>query len=85
MGKFRVPSLRNVRMTGPYMHDGRFFTLDAVLDHYVNGITESPTLAPELAGGIHLTEQEQQDIIQFLHTLSDFDFISDMRFSEPRK
>lgn len=85
LGKFRVPSLRNVGMTGPYMHDGRFFTLQEVLEHYSEGIVQSATLAPELENGLALSEEEQADIISFLHTLSDFEMISDMRFSEPKE
>lgn len=82
-GKFRVPSLRNVALTNPYMHDGRFFTLEQVLDHYSEGIVESPGLDPVLANGIPLTEDEKEDIIEFLYTLSDFELLGDLRFSEP--
>jgi len=84
-GKFRVPSLRNVALTNPYMHDGRFFTLEQVLDHYSEGITASATLDPALANGIPLTEEEKEDIIEFLYTLSDFELLRDLRFSEPTK
>lgn len=84
-GKFRVPSLRNVALTNPYMHDGRFFTLAQVLDHYGDGIVESNTLDPTLANGIPLAENEKEDIINFLYTLSDFELLSDLRFSEPTK
>ena len=83
LGKFRVPSLRNVRLTNPYMHDGRFFTLKQVLEHYNDGVQQSNTLDPSLQGGIALTDEEQDAIIEFLQTLSDFEFISDLRFSEP--
>ncbi len=82
-GKFKVPSLRNVALTNPYMHDGRFMTLEQVLDHYSDGIVESNTLDPSLTGGIQLTEEEKSDILQFLFTLSDFDLLGDSRFSEP--
>lgn len=84
-GKFRVPSLRNVALTNPYMHDGRFFTLEQVLDHYNDGIVESTTLDPSLENGISLTEDEKADIIEFLYTLSDFELLGDLRFSEPIK
>ncbi|HKK38199.1 MAG TPA: cytochrome c peroxidase [Cryomorphaceae bacterium] len=84
-GKFRVPSLRNVALTNPYMHDGRFFTLEQVLDHYSEGIVESGTLDPALTNGIPLTENEKEDIIEFLYTLSDFELLGDLRFSEPAK
>ncbi len=84
LGKFRVPSLRNVALTAPYMHDGRFKTLQEVLNHYHNGVKYSPTLATELQQngklGISLTDAEKQRIITFLMTLTDYDFIQDSRF-----
>ncbi|MGG7665827.1 cytochrome-c peroxidase [Dyadobacter sp. BHUBP1] len=93
--KFKVPSLRNVGLTAPYMHDGRFTTLEQVIDHYANdkpgskdSIYVSPTLDPllNIAGqkrGISLTSAEKQSIIAFLKTLNDDDFIKDKRFSDP--
>jgi cytochrome c peroxidase len=93
--KFKVPSLRNVGLTAPYMHDGRFTTLQQVLDHYANdkssskdSIYVSPTLDPLLnvAGqrrGISLSATEKQAIIAFLRSLNDDDFIKDKRFSDP--
>jgi cytochrome c peroxidase len=84
--KFKVPSLRNVAVTAPYMHDGRFGTLDAVLNHYSNGITNSITLDPTLNQygvlGIPLTITEKAQIISFLNTLTDNQYITDSRFSE---
>jgi len=82
-GKFKVPSLRNVMQTYPYMHDGRFMTIEQVIDHYRFSIQSSANLDPILVGGITLTESEKEDLIQFLHTLTDWDFISDSRFSTP--
>lgn len=82
VGKFMVPSLRNVDLTRPYMHDGRFYTLEAVLEHYRSGITPSATLDPTLQGGIAMTDDEKTAIISFLKTLSDPAFIRDRRFSE---
>ncbi len=83
-GKFRVPSLRNVARTSPYMHNAKFWTLKEVLDHYDNGVKDSPTLDPLLKNnskpGIELTEEEKEKIIDFLQTLSDFEFIADSRF-----
>ncbi|GAA4402360.1 cytochrome c peroxidase [Nibrella viscosa] len=77
---FRVPSLRNVQMTPPYMHDGRFQTLEQVLQHYAGGVVDSPTLDPQLKAngktGIPLSAGEQRDLIQFLYTLTDYDFIT---------
>jgi cytochrome c peroxidase len=83
LGKFRVPSLRNVLLTGPYMHDGRFANLDQVLNHYVTGIQQSATLDPLLAQGIGLNTAERASIIAFLHTLTDNKFTQDSRFSNP--
>jgi len=82
--KFMVPSLRNVDLTRPYMHDGRFYTLDAVLEHYRTGIAGYPNLDPALTGGIAMSDQDKTDIIAFLKTLSDNVFIKDKRFSEPK-
>jgi cytochrome c peroxidase len=66
------------------MHDGRFATLDAVLNHYATGVNDNPALDPLLKTGtklgLPLTKQEQQDIIAFLYTLTDYQFISDRRF-----
>lgn len=80
--KFKTPSLRNVELSPPYMHDGRFFSLEQALNHYTTGIVNSPTLAPELASGIAMTAQEKADIIAFLKTLTDRTFTTDHRFSE---
>jgi cytochrome c peroxidase len=80
--KFRVPSLRNLTYTAPYMHDGRFATIDQVLQHYQNGINAYPTLDPLLTQGIALTEAEKTDLKAFLTTLDDEKFIRDTRFSE---
>ncbi|XZF12708.1 cytochrome-c peroxidase [Chitinophagaceae bacterium MMS25-I14] len=82
MYKFKVPSLRNLKYTPPYMHDGRFNTLDSVLAHYDHGIYQSPTLDPALQNGIHFTAQEKQDLLNFLNTLNDETFVKDPRFQE---
>ena len=82
-GKFKVPSLRNIAYTYPYMHDGRFSNLEDVLEFKVNGIQDSPTLDPYLKKGIKLNTQEQKAIISFLNTLTDFNFIGNTLFSEP--
>jgi len=85
--KFKVPSLRNVGYTSPYMHDGRFSTLEQVLDHYAKNVKQSPTLDPILQQntslGIPLTDDEKLKIIAFLKTLSDESFVKDWRFSDP--
>ncbi len=84
--KFKVPSLRNVEKTAPYMHDGRFYTLDAVLDHYSSGVQTSETLDPILnqngTVGIPLTSDEKSRLIAFLKTLTDDDFLNNPKFSE---
>jgi cytochrome c peroxidase len=81
--KFKVPSLRNIGFTYPYMHDGRFATLEEVVDHYRSGIVASPTLDSQLVGGINLTNTERDELILFLGTLNDEAFINDPRFAEP--
>lgn len=85
--KFKVPSLRNVALTPPYMHDGRFSTLEEVIDHYQSGIKHSSTVDPTVANtqetGLFLTEQDKQDLIQFLKTLSDETFITNKAYQSP--
>jgi len=78
-----VPSLRNVALTGPYMHDGRFANLEQVVSHYTTGIQQSATLDPILSQGIALNASERAAIIAFLHTLTDTKFTQDSRFSNP--
>jgi cytochrome c peroxidase len=84
--KFRVPSLRNVEFTAPYMHDGRFYTLGAVLNFYSDNVEDNPNLDPQLKQnghvGIAMNTQEKQLIIAFLKTLSDKSFISNPKFAE---
>jgi len=82
--KFKVPTLRNIEFSRPYMHDGRFETLMQVLDHYTNGIESNATLAPQLQNGISLSEKEQVDLIAFLLTLSDKTFLLNPDFAYPR-
>ena len=84
--KFKVPSLRNIEKTAPYMHDGRFYTLEAVLNHYSSGVTASATLDPLLQNnsvlGIPLTDSEKTKLIAFLKTLTDNQYLTDPRFAE---
>lgn len=75
LGAYKTPSLRNVTLTGPYMHDGRFETLEEVLDHYQSGIQVNNSLAPQLQKGIILTSEERKAILAFLQTLQDDAFI----------
>jgi cytochrome c peroxidase len=82
--RFKTPSLRNIAKTGPYMHDGRFTTLEECLDHYTNGITNLTNLDPWLETWvIQLSPQDKTDIIAFLNTLTDYKFINDKKFSDP--
>jgi cytochrome c peroxidase len=83
IGKFKIPTLRNVLFTYPYMHDGRFFTIDDVLDHYEHGIVASPTLAPELVNGIQFTEAERYQLKKFLETLNDYTLLDSRLIAEP--
>lgn len=85
--KFKVPSLRNVEKSAPYMHDGRFFTLEEVMDHYSDGVVQTnttldPLLQMSNKPGIPLTPDEKGKLIAFLKTLTDIKFITDSRFSE---
>jgi cytochrome c peroxidase len=85
LGKFKVPSLRNVALSSPYMHDGRFDDLESVINHYTNGIKTSATLDAGLLTPIVLSPTQKTQLIAFLKTLSDNSFIADKRFSEPVK
>lgn len=83
-GRFKPPSLRNVALTGPYMHDGRFATLRDVLKHYSSGIQSHKNLDPFLPEkGVNLTASQRDAIEAFLHTLTDQEFINDPKFSDP--
>jgi cytochrome c peroxidase len=81
--RFRVPSLRNLAYTAPYMHDGRFLALDAVFDHYNSQVQHTANLDPALEQGIKLSAAERELITGFLNTLNDRSFLFDKRFSEP--
>ena len=74
-GKFKAPSLRNIALTAPYMHDGRFKTLEEVIEHYDHGVHRSSTLDPNLAKhppeGLGLTGVEKAALVAFLKTLTD--------------
>lgn len=85
-GKFKVPTLRNIALTAPYMHDGRFETLEEVIDHYDSGGHPSPTISPFMKftqGGLQLTPEKKAQLLAFLHTLTDMDFVNDPRFHDP--
>lgn len=83
--KFKTPSLRNIALTKPYMHDGRFATLQECLEHYSNGNFNQTNLDPMLQNPLPLSAQDKQDIIAFLLTLTDYEFIQDKRFSNPNE
>jgi cytochrome c peroxidase len=70
LGKFVVPTLRNIALTAPYMHDGRFSTLEEVIDHYASGGHLADNLNPNVRV-LKLREQDKKDLIAFLHTLTD--------------
>lgn len=82
--KFKVPSLRNVMLTSPYGHDGRFFGIPNVLEHYNSGIQDGPTLDPLLKNKIPLSTLDRFYLGQFLRTLTDSTILRDTRFSEPK-
>jgi len=83
VGKFRVPTLRNIAITAPYMHDGSIATLDGVLDHYVaGGRTPNPSRSTGLTP-LTLTADERQDLIAFLESLTDRELLQDRRWSNP--
>lgn len=94
-GKFKVPSLRNIEKTAPYMHDGRFKTLEEVVEHYNSGVKITSTLAPimlkadingnptGIANGLFLTDNEKAALVAFLKTLTDDDFLTNPNFAEP--
>lgn len=88
-GTFKVPFLRNVALTGPYMHDGRFNTLRDVINHYSDGIQDHINLHPNLKGNdnqprrMNFTEDEKQELIDFLNMTTDHTMLVDARFSDP--
>ncbi|MFT5512759.1 MAG: cytochrome c peroxidase, partial [Bacteroidia bacterium] len=85
--KFKVTSLRNIELTAPYMHDGRFNTLEAVVNHYNGGLKASTTLDLALeqtrGTGLRLTDQDKKDLVAFLKTLTDKKLTNDTRYASP--
>ena len=81
-GKFKVPSLRNIELTAPYMHDGRFATLEEVLDHYSSGghgvLNEDVNIRP-----FPLTVQQRSDLIEFMKSFTDTSFVNNPAFASP--
>lgn len=86
-GKFKVTTLRNIAQTAPYMHDGRFATLEEVVEHYNSGVqADSPNLDTEMehfAEGLNLSEEQKSNLIAFLNTMSDETFLTNTKFSDP--
>jgi len=88
-GKFKVPSLKNISIRPPYMHDGRFETIEEVIDHYSSGIQNHPNLISPLVnnngevGQFNFTQGEKNALIAFLNTLTDNEMLTDEKFSNP--
>jgi cytochrome c peroxidase len=85
---FKVPTLRNIALTAPYMHDGRFATLEEVIVHYDTGVKNSSTVHHTMhhnlqRGGLQLSEQDRADLVAFLHTLTDEALLTDERYGSP--
>ncbi len=86
LGKFKVPTLRNIAQTAPYMHDGRFETLEEVIEHYNEGGHASATIDPlmkHVGTGLNLAPQEKQNLLDFLNSLTDEEFLNNEDFSDP--
>lgn len=88
IGKFKTPTLRNIALTAPYMHDGRFKTLEEVVEHYNSGVKKSATLdaimfKPSFENGLQLSAQQKSDLIAFLKTLTDSTFVNNPAHAKP--
>ena len=89
LGKFKAPSLRNIALAGPYMHDGRFTNLAQVVAFYNSGVVDNPNLSPPLrtpGGGVlrlNLTAAQQAALVAFLNTLTDTNLVNDPKLSDP--
>ncbi len=83
VGLFKSPSLRNVELTGPYMHDGRFKTLADVVEHYSKGIKRHPNLDGRVRRGFNFDTRQRAALVAFLKTLTDHAFIADPKYSDP--
>lgn len=86
-GKFKTPTLRNIELTGPYMHNGRYATLEEVIDFYSEGLKPSETVDPLMKnlhqGGVRLSAQEKSDLLAFLKTLTDWDYTTNPNLASP--
>jgi cytochrome c peroxidase len=83
VGLFKSPSLRNIELTGPYMHDGRFESLEKVVEHYSEGVKNHPNADGRLRRGLRFTTRQKADLVAFLKTLTDQKFTTDPKFSDP--
>jgi cytochrome c peroxidase len=87
VGSYKATTLINCELTGPYMHDGRFKTLEEVIDHYSDNVYYSHTIDPLMKyvafGGTQLTEKEKEDLLVFLKTFTDYDFLNNPDFAKP--
>ncbi|WP_300021244.1 cytochrome c peroxidase [uncultured Maribacter sp.] len=88
LGEFKVPSLRNIALTAPYMHDGRFETLAEVIEHYNSGVQDNPNLDNRLTQGnnvrrLNLSDTDKQALVDFLNTLTDNEFVNDEKYANP--
>jgi cytochrome c peroxidase len=89
VGNFKSTSLKNIALTAPYMHDGRFKTLDEVIEHYNSGIKANPNLAPQLKNPdgsprrLDLTQAQKSALVAFLKTLTDNELVKDEKFKNP--
>ena len=88
-GAYKAPTLRNVELTAPYMHDGRFKTLEEVIDFYSEGLINTPYVNPLMhhvaEGGVRLTPKEKEDLLNFIKTLKDEKFLTNPAFAKPEK
>jgi cytochrome c peroxidase len=89
IGKFKIPSLKNISIRPPFMHDGRFATLEEVIDHYSSGVQNHSSLITPLVnssgqvGQFNFTQEEKEALIAFLNTLTDEQMINDEKYSDP--
>jgi cytochrome c peroxidase len=83
LGRYKTPTLRNIAVTAPYMHDGRFQSLEEVMAHYRHGVKAHANTDERLIGSLDITPEGQQQLIAFLHTLTDSSFLEDRKFANP--
>jgi cytochrome c peroxidase len=87
IGRFKSPTLRNIALTAPYMHDSRFETLEEVIIHYSFGLENSTTIDPLMKkianGGVQLSALERANLLAFLKTLTDDDFLTNPEYANP--